>query len=124
MPNLREIVEFDLATTLEGDFALPVELVAGDTGIEYTGLLGQVLYDSRIENPVTGGEESIHKPVVTLRRSSLTRIPVSGEKWVVRIPLTPSTTAPLEPFSLEIATEGGDSIGFIRLYLMKPEQSS
>jgi len=122
--NLRELAESDLATTLESvdEWGLPVELVDPD-GVEYTGLYGQVLYDSLKDNPETGGQIVVNKPVVTLRRSSLTRVPIPGERWAVRIPTTPSTTAALETFLLDEASELGGSLGIVRLYLIRTAQS-
>jgi hypothetical protein len=128
--NLRELVEHDLSDTLEGDWGLPVELV-DPNGVLYTksandptlDLVGQILYDTTVQNPDTGAEIVVHKPVVTLRRSSLIRVPLSGELWWVRIPLTPSYSATKVGFLLEQATEDGGSIGFIRLYLQAAEQS-
>lgn len=131
MDNLRERVEADLDVTLEGDWGLPVVLIDPATGITYDhkyadppldppeDLVGQVLYDTRIENPETGGEMIVHKPVVTLRRSSLEVIPSRG--WVCKIPLTPSYDAEKVTFLVERPAEDGGSIGFIRLYLMRAE---
>lgn len=121
--SLREQVESDLSFTLEsiGDWGLPVELIDPD-GLVYQ-LNGQILYDTIVTDPETGGEIIVHKPVVTLRRSSLTRVPLSGEKWAVKIPIEPSLTANKVTFLLERPTEEGGSIGFIRLYLMKAKQS-
>lgn len=127
--NLRELVESDLLDTLEGDWGLPVELVAPD-GVKYTksandptlDLVGQILYNTIVQNPDTGAEMIVKKPVVTLRLSSLTRVPLAGEKWWVRIPLTPSYTAQKEGFFLEQPSQDGASIGFIRLYLQASEQ--
>lgn len=124
MVNLRELAESDLKTTLEGDFALPIELISPG-GVRQT-LSGQVLYDVVRFDPV-GGEEIVgHDTVVTLRRSSLVRVPQPGEKWIVRIPTTPSTTAEKKDFSFDPSRsgiEGGESIGFIKLYLHEVEQS-
>ena len=122
--NLRELAEADLATTLEGDFALPVTLIAPD-GVKYTGLKGQVFYDTNKVNPDTGEMMTVNTPVVTLRRSSLTRIPLPGEKWIVKIPTTPSTTATLEDFIVDQskAPEGSASIGYIQLFLRRAKQA-
>lgn len=130
MINLREQIEADLLETLEGEFGLPVVLIDPD-GVTYdksandpeNDLVGQVLYDTMIENPETGQDIIVHKPVVTLRRSSLGRVPVSGEKWVVKIPIVPQYDAEKVTFSLERPAEEGGAIGFIRLYLMEIEQS-
>lgn len=122
MPNLRELIESDLGTTLEGDFALPVELIDPD-GAKQT-LVGQVLYDTITLDPETGEPITANNPMVALRRTSLTRVPVAGEKWIVKIPTDPSATAPLEEFMItgDRPPDGGRSIGYIRLHLMRVVQ--
>jgi hypothetical protein len=129
--QLREQIESDLETTLEGDFGLPVELIAPDGTIydkSYNDpeslLMGQILYDTLVADPDTGLEVIVHKPVVTLRKSSLEVVPQDGERWAVRIPVIPDRTADKETFLVERPTEEGGAIGFIRLYLMKTEQAA
>lgn len=100
---------------------MPVTLIGPD-GVRQSNLLGQVLYDIVRLNPETGEEVVVETPVVTLRRSSLARIPQAGEKWLVEIPVTPSTTATTEQYTLGKPPEGGRSLGVIRLYLQKIEQ--
>jgi hypothetical protein len=136
--SLRELAESDLAVTLESqdDWGLPVELIDPD-GVEYTTsanssdplnpdpLSGQILYDQLKVDPDTGEPITVDNPIVSLRRSSLTRVPENGERWVAKIPTDPSLTASLETF---ITSEvrpygGGQSIGFIKLYLQRIEQS-
>ena len=132
--NLRELAERDLGRTLEGEFALPVVLTSPDGIVQSTSensadplnpdtLVGQVLYDIVRDNPdsISGESLVINKPVVTLRRSSLLRVPKPGEKWIVQIPTSPSRTAELEKFMTDATRppEGGKSIGFIRLYLTR-----
>lgn len=126
--SIREEIEAALAETLEDPdcFGLPVLLVDPD-GVEHGPYYGQVLYDTRVTKATE--EEFLevvdHNPVVTLRRSSLARIPLPTEKtrWAVRIPTTPSLTATKETFMLGRVSEDGGSIGFIRLYLTRPVQS-
>lgn len=128
MINLRAQVEKDLRHTLEGEFALPVELVAPD-GEVYTQtadgrpLTGQVLYNTVRNDIDTANRVVTDTSVVTLRRSSLTRIPLAGEKWLVRIPESPVPGAAMVPRTLGQPPEGGAAIGFIRLYLHAVEQS-
>jgi hypothetical protein len=122
MGTLRQEIEADLAETLEGEFAMSVSLTSPD-GVRYDDLVGTVLYDS-ISQDENGAQVIDHKPLVLLRRSSLTRVPASGEVWSVTIPTTPRAGAPTETYLLERASEDGGSIGFIRLYLHKAEQSS
>lgn len=131
MPNLRELAESDLDTTLEGDYGLPVELTDPD-GVIYTTkkdsidlLMGQILYDTVLVDPATLEQMTVNLPIVSLRRSSLERIPLAGETWHIRIPITPSLTADKVDFlmSKDRAPGGGASIGFIKLYLQKATQS-
>lgn len=134
MGEQRAIIESDLLETLEGDFGLPVEILDPATGIWQTksandntkDLEGQILYDSIIQDPNTGLDIVVHKPVVTLRRSSLTTVPdaTPDDNWAVRIPLKPSASAPKVTFRIGRVTEGGDSIGFVRLYLERIEQEA
>ena len=131
--HLRETIEADLEVTLESDFGLPVVLIDPVGNKQTTKkdstdpLVGKIIYDSREENADTGMEVIVHKPVVTLRRSSLDRIPLPEEPWIVKIPTVPqyiTDETQMTSFSLEMPTEDGGSIGFIRLYLMELVQSS
>ena len=115
--NIREQIETDLEITLEGDFGLPIELI-DPNGVVYDDLLGQVLYDSVDENEVFSGH-----PVVTLRISSLTRVPVDGENWAVKIPESPSLLGTLITYVLDKPVQHGRSIGFMKLYLTQTVQS-
>lgn len=121
--NLRVQIEEDLALTLESpdDYGLPVKLIDPDGGIQE--LNGQVLYDTKVIDPETGLPVIVHQPVVTLRRSSLTRVPRAGEKWAVSIPEVPGPDADKVLHTVERAPEDGGSIGFIRLYLMRVKQA-
>jgi hypothetical protein len=128
--NLRERAESDLKHSLESGFGLPVTLIDPDGVTIDTKngttdpLVGQVLYDTVRVNPETGEDMIVNNPIVTLRRSSLSRIPKAGEKWFVKIPVTPSETAELVDFVTDSTRppEGGNSIGFVRLYLRKAQQ--
>ena len=136
MQNLRERTEQDLGTTLEGQFGLPVELT-GPGGIEIKtsanspdplnplDLMAQILYTTVRVSPETGEEMVTSEPVIVLRRSSLSRVPQDGEKWFIKFPKDPSLTAEMANYALTPgrATEGGRSIGFIRLYPTKVIQS-
>ena len=136
MQNLRERAEQDLGTTLEGQFGLPSELTGPD-GIEYKTsanspdplnplpLMAQVLYTTVRVSPETGEEMVTASPVIVLRRSSLSRVPQDGENWFIKFPKDPSLTAEMANYALtpDRATEGGRSLGFIRLYPTKVVQS-
>jgi len=127
--NLREQAESDLYDTLEDQesgFGLPVVLISPSGQKIDTSrngnyeLSGQILYDTLIVDPQSGLEMVVHKPVVTLRRSSLgSSIPAAGEGWGVMIPETPDRNATKVLHYIERAPEDGKSIGFVRLYLTR-----
>lgn len=124
--NIRELAESHLEFTLENSdhFGLPIIFIS-PSGVTYDAIQGQVLYDSRAVDDL-GIEVIAHNPVVTVRRSSLTRIPLASEKgtWAVQIPETPSPTADTETYLIGRASEDGGSLGFIRFYLSKTVQSA
>jgi hypothetical protein len=130
--NLREQVENDLSVTVEGtDWGLPVTLISPD-GITQTlkkdstdRLQGQVLFDTRGADPETGMPIVVGEPNVSLRISSLDREPLAGERWAVKIPLSPSITAPLVTLLMSEVRppERGASIGFVKLFLQNAIQS-
>ena len=130
--DLRALVEKNLRLTLEGDFGMRVNLIAPD-GIKDTmavdgrPLKGQVLHSiTRDGEQMNGliGRITVDVPVVTLRRSSLRRVPFPGENWIVEIPDTPIPGAPMIQYALSSTRtpEGGKSMGTIRLYLQYVEQ--
>jgi hypothetical protein len=129
--NLVQQAEIDLVDTLEGDWSAPVILIAPD-GTTYDKsandntlpLVGQVVYDSIIEDPNTGCQVVVHKPIVTLRKSSLSRVPLPTERWVVKIPDSPLAAASIKSYTISRPTEDGSTIGFVQLHLQILEQSS
>lgn len=127
MSRLRALAENHLSVTLEGDWSDEIRLTAPD-GVRYTTrpdgepLRGQVLRDIVRRDVETGERLTIATPVITLRRSSLTRIPAPGEIWMVESDALPAPgqyiISPSRP------PEGGGSIGFIRLYLQLVEDDA
>lgn len=115
--NLRALVEKHLGTTLEGAWSMEVDLI-GPGGAQQLGLKAQVLYDRAEETPTTGQPVFVNEPVVVLRYSSLSPAPQKGEKWLVRMPVSPQVGAAKESFVLDDtrAIGGGRSIGYIKLY--------
>jgi len=114
--NLRERVVRDNKKFLEGVWGLPVELT-GPAGAKQSDLRGQVIYHSFTEDPDTGARVISDMICVSLHRLSLTRIPVAGERWQVRVPSFPNESAPLIDYLVtDLAPQDGQSIGFIRLY--------
>ncbi len=136
MINLRERAESDLKHTLEKEYGLPVILTDPD-GVKYDksensadpdnpdDLTGQILYSFVSVNPETGEEVVANNPIVSLRRSSLARVPVAGETWLFQIPVIPKYTADKIPFIMDAGRvpEPDGSIGFIRYHLTKAEQA-
>ena len=130
--NARELAESDLAYSLEDaeGFGLPVVLIGpGETGASrqdtnaLTGelLTGQILYDTVRMDAESGADVITEEPIITLRRASLSRVPKSGEKWVLQIPASPRAGASLIDYILDgtRSVQGGRSVGFIRLYPKK-----
>ena len=116
MGTLRKTIEEDLSITLEGDYGLPIILTAPD-GSSQT-VQGQVHYNTLQFDAQSGVDIIIEKPWVAVRRSTLTRIPVAGQRWLIQIPSTPDPDADTDSYLWDgVAPEGGRSIGFMRLYL-------
>lgn len=118
-----------LKRTIEGNFGLPVELIDPEgnditTNTDGEQLQGQVLYDRDGIDPETGNMVVVGETAVTLRRSALSRIPVAGENWGVRIPLNPASPTVLTTFVMnpDQAPIDGQSIGYIKIFLKEAEQ--
>ena len=132
MENLRAQIENDLAETLEGEFAMPVQITYADgtTQMYKKGtsvlLSGQVLYFTRSETNETGEPIVVNMPVVSLRISSLEQMPVPGDKCHIRFAISPVAGAPTRDwvFSADRAAEDGTDIGFMRFYPQQLENES
>ena len=117
MVDLMARFEAGLGTTLEGPFSLPVNL-QGPTG-PLQEVRGQVIHYTTEVDPQTGGNVRVEKPNCTLRRSSLSPIPVAGEKWQVWIPSEPREDAPMIEHLMAGKPVDGKTFGFMTLYLNK-----
>ena len=134
--GLRQVVEQDLELTLEGDdWGLPIRLIAPDGSIidkkngTDSPLMGQVLYNTLVQVPNTGGEMLVPKTCFVIRRSSLSRIPLPGERWSIEFPDPgyPDSEGNYT-FVRKIldgikSPEDGKSIGFMRLYPVEAIQA-
>ena len=122
MGELRAMIEKDLGVTLEGDYGLPCTLVGPD-GTIYPPVMGRFVRD-HIEANVNGETVVVNVPMMTLRLSSLARIPKADEHWEFRIAATPGspvlTSYFLDPSGIPV---GGETIGFKRFPLTKAVQS-
>lgn len=132
MENLRAEIEKDLGESLEGEFGIAIELTSPDGEQQIysknnpTELLkGQVLYFSRRMDPETGEAIIVNNPVVSLRISSLYRVPLAGENWFIKMPTSPKADAEKENFVFTAtrAPEHGTDIGFMRIYPQRIEDS-
>jgi hypothetical protein len=87
-------------------------------------LKGQVFFEYGRCNPETGEDLIVKEPVVILRLSSLQRVPVYGEKWIIRFPLNPVDETQLVDhlFSVDRAPEGSMTIGIIKIFPQKITQ--
>ena len=125
MTGLRAQAEAYLEQTLEDPnlFGMEIELISPEG--ERIQVYGQVIYKSMVTNDL-GLETVVNKPVVTVRASSLSRVPLPTDspRWACRIPESPQAGADLKTYIVETPEEGGGSLGIIRLYLTLAEQSS
>jgi hypothetical protein len=109
---------------------MPVELTAPD-GTEITKnevgdtLKGQILYDKNEIDPETGNLMVIKETSVSLRVTALSRVPLPGETWQIKIPLNPAFPTVLTQFLIDTdrSMTDGQSLGFAKLYLKKVVQS-
>jgi hypothetical protein len=88
-------------------------------------LRGKIRYRPLRVDPETGEPVIVPGPVVSIQIRALSRVPADGENWQVRMPISPESGAALVDFLLteDRAIEKHDDMGFIKLYLQKPEQS-
>lgn len=121
--NIRALAEQHLGESLEGGFGIEV-ILTGPDGKQQT-VKGQVLYSYKIQSPVTGEDVIVNKPVVILRVSTLNTVPKSSEQWLIQMPVSPLVGAAKEEFLLDKgkAVESEASIGFIKLYPKKVDQT-
>lgn len=133
MDNLRAAIEKDLGESIEGEWKIDVELTDPDGNVQTMSandptktLGGQVLYFSQPVNPITGEVMIVNMPVVSLRVSSLDRVPANGEKWFIRMQVSPLAGADKVSFVFTgtKAKEHGTDIGFLRIYPQKIENEN
>jgi hypothetical protein len=117
--------ESDLRDTIEGEFGVPVTLISPDgeavnSAVDGRPLMGKVRWAQTTADPETGVPVAVYNPVVTLRRSSLPRVPATGENWGVIIPNGPRPDAEQILYALDrsYAVEGGKTLGKVRLPLL------
>ncbi|MBU1080910.1 MAG: hypothetical protein KKB59_10530 [Spirochaetes bacterium] len=130
MTNVRALAERDLGHTLEREMGIAVALIAPDglkisTTNDGRPLVGRVLWSQPRTNTESGEVVIVPDPVVELRRSSLSRVPLTGEHWSVIIPSGPTAGAPLEIYMLDASRslEGGRNLGVIKLPLQRVKQA-
>lgn len=131
MENLNVTMEKDLGQTIEGEFGVPVSITFAD-GTSQTksandntiDLKAQIRYFTLSENPETGEVITVYKPVISFRRTSLNQIPEPGERFHIRMPISPELGATIEDFvhSETHSPEGPSDMGFIRYYVQRAEQ--
>jgi hypothetical protein len=132
MEDLRATQERDLIDCIDGEFGDDITLVGPDGTIYDTSaidatkaLRGKIRYRPIRVDPETGETIIVPGPVVSIRIRSLQIVPADGENWLVKMPVSPEAGAALTDFLLteDRAIERHDDMGFIKLYLQKPEQT-
>lgn len=126
MENLRVAIENDLNDSIESEWGIECELTSPDGQIQIYSLndptkklKGQYLNFSRRENPDSGEIMIVNDPVLTLRKSSLIRVPAPGEKWYIKINDIVSGTIKKYIGNADRSPEHGSDIGFVRIYLQR-----
>ena len=120
------MIEGDLATTVESDFASAVTLKGPDGTTYATSAHGGPLYGRVTRDYETvdaeGNRVIVQSPCVIMRMSSLARIPKQSENWGIAFAFP---GLPVQQYVLDAtrAPERADSIGFIRLFPIKAQQS-
>ena len=129
--SVRQLAERDLAVTLTGDdYGVPVKIIGPD-GLDYsTDTLGQpvrgrLVYDHAEVNEL-GLTVVIENPCLTLRVSTLRRVPVAGERWEFKVPLAITDFTGLVSLFLDNDRPpvGGRSLGIRRYNLIAGTQAS
>jgi hypothetical protein len=132
MENLRQAIESDLHDSLEGEFKINVVLISPDAEEQNYSLLdpgerlgGRVQYFSVQESPTTGAPIVVDQPIVCLRIASLIRVPQPGERWIIKMPVSPRVGATISSWSFNVdkSSMHGTDIGFIKFYPQRMEQS-
>ena len=122
----RALMEAELADIVEGEFAYPIKVTTQD-GVSRE-LFGHVNFDARKEQSTSNGPIIVNEMVVTLRRTSCQDrllFPQQGDRVEMLIPRDPYTGALRYSYICENskAPEAGRTIGTIRLYPKKAQQS-
>jgi hypothetical protein len=115
------MMERDLGEIVEGPFSSHVELISPDGTLIATSVHGGTLKgnvtDAYIVQGDQGEDKVVNEPRVELRISSLSRVPVAGEKWGIRIRAAANNPSlVLYVLSGDKAPERDGSRGLIYLY--------
>jgi len=104
---------------LENGLSADIELTAPD-GTRFADLRGQFLRETSRVNPETGEMIAVNVPVLILQIASLSRVPVAGENWFVKV--TFRTEVLNYVMSATRPPEFNRTLGFVRVYLQEAEQ--
>ena len=110
----------DIILGREKGFGIEIELISPD-GVVYTEVFCRLVY-SDVSLNLDNVEIITNDPVVSIPFGQLDRIPKKGEKWVIKIPETISSST-LISCTYERPPERNDSMGYITLRLIRIEQS-
>ena len=126
--NLRALAESDLAKTLENEtsgFGMEVIItLVSDSNVTQT-LGGKIVYAYDEIESDTGLPIIINQPMVTLRISTLTSVPIDGENWYFDIPESPVVGASVKRYVYDskCVRRGSKSIGFMSYPLKNYEDN-
>jgi hypothetical protein len=129
MVSIPALSEKDLADTIEGEHGVQVYLESPE-GVVITNtvdnrtLKGFVRRSYKDTRDIGRGDKdtvTVNAPVVKLRLSSLSKIPATGEEWIIGIPENPDGSGDFERYYLDPKkpVEVNKGTGTIKLFLGK-----
>lgn len=124
MGNLRVEAEADLGEILETEFGQTIKFTDPDGN--YFEVQGRFDEYPQRENPDTGaGFVIVAIASVSVRASSMARIPKPAENWFIQAQRIPTETAPFESFMMtpDQAPEDATRLGWQTIFLQKAEQT-
>ena len=124
--SLLEELDYYLKEALEVDWGTRFALMSPD-GVLYEfmddapteHLKGGFFKESVEEDIHTGMTSIVKNPTLSIRLKALTRVPVSDERWMIRVYDSETTFV---SYVLSRPPEGSDTIGYINLRLGAVEQ--
>ena len=129
MVSIPALAEADLGDVIEGEFGTSVTLITpeGDridstvNGKPLKGFVRHSYAEASDQRGAASDRVIVNSPIVKLRAASLSKIPVTGTKWMIGIPADLNEETEIEWYALnpDKPVEHNRDRGTIKLFLMK-----